>query len=121
MKFKLDENVPPIVKELLDSLDDVEVEDVHDELLSGATDHTLARICKAEDRILITLDMDFSKPLLHPIKTLHGVVIIHLYFPSLRKNEAVFKKFLKNYKLGNLPGNVLIIEEDKIILREEKE
>jgi predicted nuclease of predicted toxin-antitoxin system len=58
LKFKIDENLPtecaPILREA-----GFEADTVSDEKLSGADDSVLSERCRAEDRVLMTLDLDF--------------------------------------------------------------
>jgi predicted nuclease of predicted toxin-antitoxin system len=60
LKFKVDENLPteyaPILREA-----GFEADTVSDEKLSGAGDSVLSERCRAEDRVLMTLDLDFAK------------------------------------------------------------
>jgi len=65
MKFKLDENVDvrliPLVAE-----GGFEVDTVLGENLSGKRDENIYEVCKAEKKVLITLDLDFANPLRFP-------------------------------------------------------
>ena len=58
MKFKVDENLPteyaPILREA-----GFEAATVSDEKLSGPTDSVFSERCSTEDRVLMTLDLDF--------------------------------------------------------------
>lgn len=59
MKFKVDENLPIEVAELLQESghDAVTVLDQH---MGGQEDTTLAAVCLREGRTIITLDLDFA-------------------------------------------------------------
>ena len=59
MRFKFDENLPAELGALLRHAGH-EAHSVHDENLSGADDPSIAKVCQAEQRILITLDLDFA-------------------------------------------------------------
>src|SRR5262249_3039322 len=59
MLFKLDENLHPDIGEPLKQLGH-EVATVCDEGLRGRDAHMIAEACRAEERILISLDLDFS-------------------------------------------------------------
>jgi predicted nuclease of predicted toxin-antitoxin system len=59
LRFKLDENLPRLVEPALRDLGH-NVESAQSEGLAGATDPRLLAACVAEDRILVTLDLDFS-------------------------------------------------------------
>ena len=62
MKFKLDENTPFILKSIIESLGNHQVDSVFHEEKVGIDDHSLLALCLAEERILITLDTDFNNP-----------------------------------------------------------
>lgn len=59
MKFKLDENLPDLVRGSLIALGH-DAHTVVQEGRSGAQDEMVLQACIAEDRILIALDLDFS-------------------------------------------------------------
>ena len=74
MKFKVDENLPteyaPILREA-----GFEADTVSDEKLSGAGDSVLSERCRAEDRVLMTLDLDFANVQAYAPKSHPGIVI----------------------------------------------
>ena len=59
MKFKIDENLPVEVAELLRQAG-YDVTTVLDQDLGGSSDADLATICQKERRVFITLDIDFG-------------------------------------------------------------
>ena len=118
MKFKLDENTPNILKKILKEKGINDVFNVRDEALGGSSDHILAKVCKEEERILITLDMDFSKPKLHKISSLYGVIIIKPIYTDRWEVKKLFEDFLDNFNIEDAIGKVFIIEEDRIRIRE---
>jgi predicted nuclease of predicted toxin-antitoxin system len=69
LKFKIDENLPteyaPILREA-----GFEADTVSDEKLSGAGDSVLSERCRAEDRVLMTLDLDFANVQAYPPKSI---------------------------------------------------
>ena len=62
MKLKLDENLGVDCRELLLSAGH-DVATVLSEQLAGATDEAVIETCRAEARALVTLDVDFSNPI----------------------------------------------------------
>ena len=68
MKFKVDENLP---KEYVSILREAgfEADSVPDEKLSGADDSVLSERCRTEDRVLMTLDLDFANVQAYPPKS----------------------------------------------------
>src|SRR5258708_39107964 len=86
MRFKVDENLPKEVAELLvtEAHDAVTV---NDEGLQGSLDARLVQICQAEDRILVTLDMGFADIRNYPPQSLPGLIVLRL--GSLDRNHIL--------------------------------
>ena len=59
MRFKLDENLPLQLKRLFTESGHDAVT-VLDQGIGGATDSEVALVCQAEERILVTQDLDFA-------------------------------------------------------------
>ncbi len=67
MKFKVDENLPVEIADLLRSAKH-DVTTVHSQRLMGAVDPRIIAICREEGRVLVTLDLDFSNVRAYPPK-----------------------------------------------------
>ncbi len=76
MKFKIDENLPSEIRDLLSPTYDVAT--VLDQKMGGSLDPNLAEICRRENRILITLDKDFSDVRNYPPKDHPGFMVLRL-------------------------------------------
>src|SRR6476661_5963203 len=98
MKIKLDENLPTELAQVLrDRGHDVPT--VPEELLSGRADPIVFAASVAEDRLLITQDLDFSdtrkfSPGSHP-----GIVLFRLKHPSRRQLIDRFQAVLDSYQI----------------------
>lgn len=77
MKFKLDENLPSGLGALLRA-DGHDAHSVLDEDLSGAPDSSITRVCQDEQRILITLDLDFANIQTYPPQDCYGIIVLRL-------------------------------------------
>jgi len=77
MRFKLDENLGSLGKALLES-DGHNVMTVAEQNLCGIPDERLYQVCKEEDRILITLDRDFSEVLRFPPGGCAGIIVLQV-------------------------------------------
>jgi predicted nuclease of predicted toxin-antitoxin system len=72
VRFKLDENLPKDAGALLrDAGHDVET--VLEEHLGGNPDVKILDACQAENRVLITFDLDFSDIRLYPPSSHSGI------------------------------------------------
>ena len=58
MKFKIDENLPVEIADILKSVN-YDAVTVIDQGLRSARDNTIINVCLEEERILITLDLEF--------------------------------------------------------------
>lgn len=117
MKFKLDENVPFSLKKLIESRGDHQVDSVFHEKKTGIDDHSLLEFCLQEKRILVTLDIDFNNPVMHPQDSLYGIIILR---PSTQGKKAVyslFNHFLSSYELEKTIKKVLLVEVESISIR----
>jgi predicted nuclease of predicted toxin-antitoxin system len=65
VKFKIYENLPAEAAEILKSAG-FDAHTVADEDLAGAHDETVAGASRSEDRILVTLDLDFANIRAYP-------------------------------------------------------
>jgi len=116
VRFKTDENVPTEVAELL-------VQHGHDAVtvmtqrLAGATDPVIARICQAERRALVTLDLDFADIRRYPRDEYSGIVVLR---PKSRMIPAILRLTLKLVRLmeGASPtGQLWIVDESHVRIR----
>ena len=76
MRFKIDENSPFSVKGILEFMGDHLVDSVYHERVTGIEDGDFLTLCLKEERILITLDTDFSNAVLHPRDTFYGIILL---------------------------------------------
>jgi predicted nuclease of predicted toxin-antitoxin system len=81
MNFKLDENLPPDVSDLLREKGH-DVRTVFEQGLRGHTDPELIGVCQTEGRALLSLDLDFSNILLFPPEQFAGSIGGHAVGPS---------------------------------------
>ncbi|MBE7438005.1 MAG: DUF5615 family PIN-like protein [Spirochaetales bacterium] len=114
MKIKLDENLGTRgLKLLKESGHDVAT--VVDEDLSSASDDILIEICRAEERVLITFDKDFSSILRFPPQRYAGVIVLRLAEPfTLPDIENALQRFLAASTGQNLTGRLWIIDSERI-------
>ncbi len=75
MKFKIDENLPIEVAEVL-LAGGHEADTIHAEHLNGTADSTIAAVCQREGRVLVTLDLDFANVINYPPVEYPGIVVL---------------------------------------------
>lgn len=114
MKFKLDENFGQSVVEVFNRRG-FECHTVHDEGLSGAEDPDVLAAATAEDRVLVTLDRDFTNVLVHPPEASAGVVVVQLGRRMTRSLlVASIETFLTACERDLLRGKLWIVEPGRI-------
>ncbi len=77
MRFKLDEKLGNQAAELFRRANH-DVATVPEQKLCSSSDLELLRICKVEDRCLVTLDLDFGNPLNFQPKKYAGIAVLRL-------------------------------------------
>ena len=77
MKIKLDENLGQRGADLFRTAGH-DVATVPDQKLTSAPDHDVIAACHAEQRCLVTLDLDFSNPLRFPPWDFSGIEVLHM-------------------------------------------
>ncbi len=117
MRFKIDENSPFSVKKTLESIGDHQVDSVHHERVTGIEDGDLLTLCLNENRILITLDTDFSNAVLHPLGTFYGIVLLRPETQGKKAFLKLFQDFLNQFSLKEVINKVIIVEPHQILVR----
>jgi predicted nuclease of predicted toxin-antitoxin system len=118
LKFKVDENLPTECSSILRGAV-FEADTVSGEKLSGASDSVLSERCRAEDRVLMTLDLDFANVQAYPPKSHPGIVVFRpksqdkpTLFALLKRLVPVLLKLSPKHQLW-------IVEPDHSRYREE--
>jgi len=116
-KFKVDENLPVDVADLLrqggyDALT------VHDENLVGTSDAKLASVCRDEKRTLVTLDTDFADIGAYPPKDYSGFIVLRLKMQDKQHVVKVFNRLMKMLPVEKLVQQLWIVDENRIRVRE---
>ena len=81
MRCKIDENIPVEAAGLLNSAG-WPCHTVYDEALGGASDDRVSAICRSEERVLFTLDLDFADIRAYPPSDYLGIVVFRPHEPS---------------------------------------
>ncbi|MBM4176571.1 MAG: hypothetical protein FJ213_10440 [Ignavibacteria bacterium] len=116
MQFKIDENLPIEIAELLIN-EGYDAKTVKEEQLRGAKDTVLIDICKMESHVLVTLDTDFSDIRSYPPHEFSGIVVLRVRSQSKRHVLKVFQQIIPLFKQEPLEQQLWIVEETLIRIR----
>jgi predicted nuclease of predicted toxin-antitoxin system len=113
-RIKLDENLGRRGAQLLQDAGH-DVSTVYEQQLTSAPDHALIDICRKEDRCLVTLDLDFSNPLVFKPADYAGIAVIRV--PSKITAEMIAKRvqvLILALARSEIRGKLWIVQEKGI-------
>ncbi len=117
MRFKLDENLSPAIAGLLTEAGH-DAATVAEQGLAGAEDPDIASVCLNEGRILITLDLDFADVRKYPPYRYSGLIVLRISSQAPRRQAEVVSGILPNLAASSLHGQLWIVEDSRIRIRE---
>jgi predicted nuclease of predicted toxin-antitoxin system len=91
MEFKIDENLPIEIAELLQN-HGYGAKTVDDQNLKGIRDIYLIEVCKKENRTLVTCDTDFTDINNYLPEEYNGIIVLRLGNQSKRHTINIFNK-----------------------------
>jgi predicted nuclease of predicted toxin-antitoxin system len=113
VKFKIDENLPFLLKNLIEKGGDFTVDSVYHEGLKGISDEHLLDLCLKEKRVLITLDTDF----INTSRPNYGIIILRSRRQGKNAIKSIFSNFISNFDLKNSKNRIVIVESTNIRIR----
>ena len=117
MKFKTDENLPVEVVDLLQDAG-YDAVTVFDQELTGEIDRTIAHVCQQEQRVLLTLDLDFADIRAYPPQQYAGIVVLRSRRQDKQVVLALAERVIKALKNEALSQKLWIVDEQRIRIRE---
>lgn len=116
MDFKIDENLPSEAAELLRNAGHDAVS-VLDQGLGGCPDREIAAVCKAESRILVTLDTDFADILTYPPHDFAGIVVLRSNDQSTSAVLQLMRRLALAVRSESPRRHLWIVERNRIRVR----
>jgi predicted nuclease of predicted toxin-antitoxin system len=120
MRFKLDENLSRYLKPVLEALNH-KVSTAAEESLLSKPDAIIAAAAKKENRILLTLDVEFADLRKYPPGDNPGIIVFRPEsFGPLAVNKLI-ETFVKTVNLDELKGCLVIVEPTRVRIRRPSE
>lgn len=116
-KFKVDENLPVEVAELLQQVG-YDAATILEQSLTGEKDLRIATVCQHEKRALITLDVDFADIRAYPPAEFSGLIVMRLNKQDKHTVLRIVQALIKTLKAEEVDRRLWIVSEDQIRIRE---
>ena len=116
MQFKIDENLPSEVDQILRDAGHDAIS-VLDQRLGGYPDTDVATVCKVELRILITLDTDFGNILAYPPNDYPGIIVIRSDDQAKSTVLAFVRRIVAVLMTESPQRRLWIVERNRIRVR----
>jgi predicted nuclease of predicted toxin-antitoxin system len=116
MNFKTDENLPVEVADLIRQHGHGAL-GVIDQRLAGHPDVDVARVCKAEQRALVTLDLDFSDIRAYPPEDYPGIIVLRPALQTITPILRLTERALLLLDSQPLVGHLWIVDETRVRIR----
>ena len=120
MRIKLDENLDARLAMLLSKAGH-DTTTVQEQGLRGIEDKAIYEVCKVEDYILVSLDLDFSNILRFPPEGTPGLVVLrgpNQLFPTMR---ILVETLIDALARESPAGRLWIVEPGRLRIHEETE
>jgi predicted nuclease of predicted toxin-antitoxin system len=111
--LKLDENLPVVARELLQTAGH-DVVTAHEEGLAGADDDTLLTAAKREGRALVTLDLDFPDVRRYDPADSAGMIVLRLRDQTLPMIRRAVVRLADLLLREPTAGRLWILDESRL-------
>ena len=116
MRFKIDENLPVEVAELLRLLA-YDTLTVTEQGLNGQPDARVAEACQAEQRALVTLDLDFADIRRYPPSDYANIIVLRPVIQSIPSILRLLRRVLPLLAQQPLAGVLWMVDEHRVRMR----
>ena len=113
MRFKVDESLHVEVADLLRG-QGYDALTVFDQGLRGRDDHDIADMCRSENRVILSLDLDFSNILMFPPENYPGLIVLRLRKKGRGAVRRVVTRITDHLNKEPLAGRLWIVDEHRI-------
>ena len=116
MRFKIDENLPTECADLLRQAGH-DAKTVWDQDLRGKADPLIADVCQEEERILVTLDRDFSDIRAYPPSDYPGIMALSVVRQDKTHVMEVLRRAIALLGTQPIKGHLWIVEDHRVRIR----
>ena len=85
--------------------------------LSGISDDEVYQIACNENRVIITMDKDFTRMFRFPPENCGGIIVVKIYKRNVDETLEIFKKNFKQIKEDDISNNMVAISPQRIRIR----
>lgn len=110
MLVKLDENLGKSHADLLNRAGHA-ADRVYDQGLSGASDDDVWQRVTAEQRLLVTLDLDFADVRKYPVGSHPGILLLRPRNRSRQATTGILERVLNDHSLEDFRGCLVVADE----------
>ena len=118
LRFKLDENLDPRWREPLEEAGH-DVSTALEQSLLGVGDHAIAETCRAEQRTLVTLDVDFAQILDFPPREYAGLIVMRHPRPTLAGMRDLVRQLAVAVERESPVGRLRIVEPGRFRIHQD--
>ena len=116
-KFKLDENLPLEAAAVLRDAG-YDTATIPDQQMMGNPDSKVASVCKDEDRVLVTLDLNFADIRLYRPADHAGIIVLRLARQDKQSVLEVVDRLIGVLDQEPVAGLLWIVDSKRIRIRE---
>jgi predicted nuclease of predicted toxin-antitoxin system len=116
VKFKIDENLPSQVSDLLRRAG-FESDTVAEEGLAGADDEMIGVLVRTERRVLVTLDTDIGNIQAYPPDQYQGIIVLRPAFQDKLAVLSLITRLIQVLREHGPDRELWIVEPDRVRMR----
>ena len=116
MKIFANENLFEPIIDYLRSLGN-DVLSIRDCGLSGISDDEVYEKACKENRVIITMDKDFTRIFRFPPERCGGIVVAKIYKRPVDETLTIFRKYYQSIKAEDVKGNLVIITPEGVRIK----
>jgi predicted nuclease of predicted toxin-antitoxin system len=114
VRFKLDENIGRRGIAAFEA-EGHDVSSIHLQKLEGSPDSVVYEVCRAEQRVLVTLDLDFANPLVFDPRRTAGVAVLRLSRnPEPSELAVATHRLLVSLRYQSINGSLWVVRPERI-------